>query len=129
MTNDRDAMLSMYQHASDVQKNGLPGESVDDWQKKDHRSLKDEPDDPVELTEEQLVRDSNFQQLAGTVYDYFNPSERQVWTDLQIETALSQGADPAFVKRLAFRSTRTEEEKKERNRYSEKARRALGESF
>ena len=111
MSSDRDVMLGMYQHGIDVRKNGLPGESADDWHKKDHRSPKDQPDDPVVLTEEQLVQDKNFQQLANTVYDYFHPSHKQVWSDEQIATAYAQGADEAHVKRMAFRSTRTKEEK------------------
>jgi hypothetical protein len=110
MSGDRDVLMSMYQHASDVRNNGLPGESTADWNKKDHRSEKDLPDEPVVLTEEQLVQDKNFQQLASTVYDFFNPSNKQVWSNKQIATAYAQGADEAYVKRMAFRSTRTKEE-------------------
>ena len=110
MSGDRDAMVSMYQHGIDVRNKGLPGESTEDWGKKDHRSEKDLPDEPVVLTEDQLVRDDNFQQLASTVYDHFNPSQVQIWTDEMIATAVEQGVDEARIKRLAFRSNRTEEE-------------------
>jgi len=93
-----------------VRNNGLPGESTADWNKKDHRSEKDLPDEPVVLTEEQLVQDKNFQQLASTVYDHFNPSHVQIWKDEWIATAVEQGVDAEQIKRLAFRSTRTKEE-------------------